>query len=84
MKAKKLYSYQLEGIQERIKICKAAAKINYLEKRLKRAGNDADLEAEYERRVREIDSYWQIILTWNEPTILKLGKLADARERIRK
>ncbi len=35
VKAKKLYSWQLDAIKERIKICKAAARIYYLERKLK-------------------------------------------------
>lgn len=70
VKAKKLYAHQLEGIQERIKICKAAAKINYLEKRLRQSGNDLDLEKEYLGRVAQIEEYKDIILQANEPTIL--------------
>ncbi len=70
VKAKKLYAHQLEGIQERIKICKAAAKIDYLEKRLKRAGKDSDLEKKYLERVAQIEGYSEIILLTNEPTIL--------------
>ncbi len=70
VKAKKLYAHQLEGIQERIKICKAAAKINYLEKRLRQSGNDLDLEKDYLNRVAQIEGYKDIILQANEPTIL--------------
>jgi response regulator RpfG family c-di-GMP phosphodiesterase len=71
VKAKKLYPYQLEAIKERIKICKAAAKISYLEKKLK-LGSSETVDREYEARLKELDTYWEIILQANEPSILKM------------
>ena len=56
VKAKKLHPYQLEGIKDRIKICKAAAKIAYLERRLTQGVQDVAHEREYQQRLREIDS----------------------------
>ncbi len=70
VKAKKLHSYQLEAIKERIKICKAAAKIGFLEKQLKH-GVQAKFETEYNQRLQEIEYYWQVILAANEPNVLK-------------
>lgn len=81
VKAKKLFPYQLEAIKERIKICKAAAKIAYLEKQLK-AGHDARSEKEFQDRINEIDSFWQIILSANEPSVLQRGN-KETLERIR-
>jgi HD-GYP domain-containing protein (c-di-GMP phosphodiesterase class II) len=80
VKAKKLYSWQLDSIKERIKVCKAAAKIAYLEHRLKHGSSEG--EQEYQRRVREIDTYWDIINAANEPAVLKLENM-EAMERIR-
>jgi HD-GYP domain-containing protein (c-di-GMP phosphodiesterase class II) len=71
VKAKKLYPYQLEAIKERIKICKAAAKIAYLEKRIKQGGHDDRLEKEFHSRVHEIDNFYQIIMAANEPSVLQ-------------
>ena len=70
VKAKKLHSYQLEAIKERIKICKAAAKIDFLEKQLKN-GKDPRWEKEYLQRLEEIEYYWQVIVASNEPNVLK-------------
>ncbi len=70
VKAKKLHSYQLEAIKERIKICKAAAKIAYLEQQIKH-GAQSKLEKEYLTRLKEIEYYWQVILAANEPNVLK-------------
>jgi len=82
VKAKKLYPYQLEGIRDRIKICKAAAKIAYLEKRLKHGGAEPSFEREYQQRMKEIEAYWEIILAANEPTILKKESI-ETLDRIR-
>jgi HD-GYP domain-containing protein (c-di-GMP phosphodiesterase class II) len=82
VKAKKLYPYQLEGINERIKICKAAARIQYLELKVKGGSNTAALDAEYERRLKELDAFWSIIVSANEPSILKKD-VRDTLERIR-
>lgn len=81
VKAKKLHSYQLEAIKERIKICKAAAKISYLEKQIKH-GNSPKLEKEYSQRLEEIEYYWQVIAAANEPNVLKKENKAGL-ERIR-
>jgi len=70
-KAKKLYTYQLDGIKDRIRICRAAAKIDYMEKLLKGNGNKSAIEREYSQRLAEIDAYWEVIVASNEPTILK-------------
>ncbi len=78
VKAKKLYPYQLEGINERIKICKAAARIQYLELKVKGSSNIAALEQEYQRRLKELDSFWHIIVSANEPSVLK----RDVRETL--
>lgn len=81
VKAKKLHSYQLEAVKERIKICKAAAKIAFLENQLKH-GMNAKWEKEYTRRLEEIEYYWQVILAANEPNVLKQENRAGL-ERIR-
>lgn len=81
VKAKKLYPYQLEAIRERIKICKAAAKIAYLERKLLH-GADSAAEEEYQRRLRDIDEYWEIIQSANEPSLLKVQS-KQSLERIR-
>jgi HD-GYP domain-containing protein (c-di-GMP phosphodiesterase class II) len=81
VKAKKLHSYQLEAVKERVKICKAAAKIAYLEKQLKH-GQGQKWESEYRKRLEEIEYYWQVIIAANEPNVLKKENLAGL-ERIR-
>jgi len=80
-KAKKLYGYQLDGIKDRIRICKAAAKIDFMEKQLKGADKKVILR-EYEQRLAEIDAYWEIVIAANEPTILKRESI-ETLERIR-
>lgn len=84
VKAKKLYAYQLEGINERIKICKAAARIQYLERKVKGGStmNTTALDQEYERRLKELDAFWHIIVSANEPTVLKKDT-RETLERIR-
>ncbi|NBV49599.1 GAF domain-containing protein [bacterium] len=71
VKSKKLYSHQLEVIQERLKTCKASAKIQYLEKLLAFGENKKEESLrEYQHKVDLLDSYWKIILSANEPAIL--------------
>ena len=82
VKAKKLYPYQLEGIKDRINICKAAARIDFLEKKL-RGENVTAIEKEFGQRMREIEAHWQIIQASNEPTVLKRESI-ETLERIRR
>lgn len=82
VKAKKLYSWQLDSIKERIKVCKAAVKIAYLEKRLRGVMSESAAEKEYQQKIVQIDSYWQIILTANNPAVLKKEN-EEALEKIR-
>jgi len=82
VKAKKLYAWQLDAIKERIKICKAAAKISYLERRLKSLVSESAGEKEFAAKIQEIENYWQIILASNEPAILKKENV-ETLDRIR-
>jgi len=82
VKAKKLYPYQLDAIGERLKTCKAAAKISYLEKRLKTSAHDIQWEREYQHRVRELEGWWEIIVSANEPTVIRKENI-EALDRIR-
>lgn len=71
VKAKKLHSWQLDSIRERIKICKAAVKIAYLEQRLKEGSEPAQAEREFTSKIQKIEEYWRIIVSSNEPTVLR-------------
>jgi HD-GYP domain-containing protein (c-di-GMP phosphodiesterase class II) len=82
VKAKKLYQNQLDAIAERIKICKAAVRISFLEKKLKKSFSESDLEKEYQEKLKSIEYYWQIILASNEPTVLKKEAI-EALSKIR-
>lgn len=82
-KAKKLHGWQLTGIEERLKICKAAAKIHLLERKIKSGhANDKNVDEDYENRIKELENYWEIIRTSNSPTVLKRENLT-ALDRIR-
>ncbi len=83
VKAKKLYQYQMEAIRERIKACKVAARMTYLEKLLKEGNRKANrfLE-EYNKRLESLDNYWEIIVSSNEPSVLKKD-CKDTLEKIR-
>lgn len=71
VKSKKLYAHQLDAIQERMRTCKAAIQIKYLENRLKSGDvNKEILEKEYQSQTNLLDSYWKVILSANEPHIL--------------
>lgn len=82
VKAKKLYAYQLESIKERIKVCKAAVRIAYLERTLKSGDKSGAFQLEYQRKLSEIESFWQIIQEANEPTVLRQDD-RKALDRIR-
>lgn len=82
VKAKKLYTWQLDAIKERIKICKAAARIYYLERKLKQQVSDPLGEKEFMQKIQDIETYWQIIQKANEPAILKKESM-EALDRIR-
>ncbi|MBI4405615.1 MAG: GAF domain-containing protein [Deltaproteobacteria bacterium] len=82
IKAKKLQAYQLEAIKERLKIFKAAARIDYMERKFERGANEVQLERELQQRLRELEDYWNIIQTVNEPTVLK-QESKKALEQIR-
>lgn len=82
VKAKKLYPYQLEAISERIKICKAAAKIQCLENSLRQPDLKGEWEKSYHARVYQLEEYWNMILSLNEPKILH-EENANILERIR-
>ncbi|MSP19106.1 MAG: GAF domain-containing protein [Bdellovibrionales bacterium] len=84
VKAKKLHGSQLTGIKERIKICKAAAKIHLLENKLNSSALlHPKLELDYQKRSQELDHYWQIIQSSNSPSILKQEGVV-ALERIKR
>ena len=81
VKSKKLYSHQLEAIRERMRTCRAAAQIFYLEERLKQGDSKRDrLEREFQEKVQKMESFWNVILSANEPNILhkESEKLLDA------
>ena len=84
VKAKKLHGSQLTAIKERIKICKAAAKIHLLENKLSSSPLlYTKLELDYKKRAQELDYYWQIIQNSNSPSILKQEAVV-ALERIKR
>lgn len=82
-KAKKLHSWQLKAISERLKICKAGVKIHLLESKLKgQSLTQTQIDETYEKRIQELDRYWEIIEASNSPTVLKRENIA-ALEKIR-
>lgn len=80
VKAKKLYPYQLEAIQERIRLCQAAARIQMLEKDSS-AGKPLT-DREYQNRLIELEGYWNIINKANEPSVLN-KEWREALDKIR-
>ncbi|HVN07497.1 MAG TPA: HD domain-containing phosphohydrolase [Patescibacteria group bacterium] len=83
VKAKKLYPWQLELLSQRFdyirKELEASAsrqKVQYL---LEKTREEAQaligtVDQEFQRRLEEIDDYYQVILQSNEPTVLPAGK----------
>lgn len=83
VKAKKLYPYQLEAIRERIQICKAAARIDLLEKQVKASTQASEsLKKDYEQRLRQLDLYWDMIVSANEPSVLE-SKILNTLEQLK-
>lgn len=71
VKSKKLYKHQLDFIQERIELLKASAKIQFLEKKINsQAFSEEELNQNYRSQIAKIDSYWEVILSANEPNII--------------
>lgn len=81
VKAKKLYPFQLEAVKERIKLAKEAIRLNFLERKLHSKSMSA--EREYQKRIEQIDGYWQIITAANEPTILRQENFEALEEILR-
>ncbi|MCB9254371.1 MAG: GAF domain-containing protein [Bdellovibrionaceae bacterium] len=79
VKAKKLYPYQLEAIRDRVRIAREALRIQFLEQKQKT--KSSTLEKEFKKRSEELDLYWHVIQTSNEPTVLR-EKSAEALEKI--
>ncbi len=74
VKAKKLYPYQLESIGNRIRLCKEALQIRFFEGGRKN-------EKEFLQKMKELETYWEIIQSSNEPTILR-EKSVETLEKI--
>src|SRR5262249_38409324 len=80
LKAKKLFPAQLENIRSRFEFAIRGAEVDVLGRKvrlLERGAPAAELEAldqELERRKRELDAAFGLILTANEPTVLKGGE----------
>ena len=54
-KAKKLHSWQLKAISERLKICKAAVKIHLLENKIKgQSMTQSQFDETYKKRIEEL------------------------------
>ena len=78
VKAKKLYSHQLKAVEERAKIYRVGAKIQYMEKKLQcqlHGQHDVEsLDKEFQSKLLEIQRFWEVILVANEPTILPVER----------
>ncbi|HLK39051.1 MAG TPA: HD domain-containing phosphohydrolase [Polyangiaceae bacterium] len=82
VKAKKLYDERLELIQARFDFVRRSLEADVLARKLRLveagAGTDAlaSLDAEFSRRVADLDSAWAAISSANEPTVLSSGDFA--------
>lgn len=82
VKAKKLYPDEFRLIQERFQLIKSCIEVDYYRNMLKFEGDPASmpmgfskesLEAEKDKKVREIDYFFDFICKANEPTVLEQG-----------
>jgi HD-GYP domain-containing protein (c-di-GMP phosphodiesterase class II) len=79
LKAKKLFPAQLENIRSRFEFAIRSSEVDVLARKLRvfeRGGAAADLAAldqELERRRRELDAAFGLIIAANEPTVLRGG-----------
>ena len=79
VKAKKLYPDQLNIVQHRFDFIRKALETDILKRKIeliqKGASANAltELDAEFERRLSEVEDYMQFILESNEPTVMPEG-----------
>ncbi len=80
VKAKKLYPHQLEAIQQRFDYVRKAVEADYLRRKLEAVQNRQsaaqldEIEIEHQRRLEELEDYWQFLEQVNEPTVLPEGR----------
>lgn len=82
VKAKKLYPWQYDTVQERFQLIRACMEIEFLKQMVNYMGNPAafpmdfnpdSLKLERDRRIAELDDYYGFIIAANEPTVLPQG-----------
>ena len=82
LKAKKLFPAELENIRGRFELATRSAEVDVLSRKvrlLQRGAPAADLavlDEELERRKRELDAAFGLIVAANEPTVLRGGEFA--------
>ncbi len=83
VKAKKLYPWQLELLNQRFDYIRKELEASYSRQKvqylLEKTREEAQallgtVDDEFRRRLEEIDDYYQLILQSNEPTVLPAGK----------
>ncbi|HXE74016.1 MAG TPA: HD domain-containing phosphohydrolase [Candidatus Xenobia bacterium] len=80
VKAKKLYPHQIQVIQQRFDFVRKAVEADYLRRKLEAvqgrlpAETLNEIEMDYQRRLQELEDYWQFLLQVNEPTVLPEGR----------
>ncbi len=83
VKAKKLYPWQLELLNQRfdyirkeLEASSSKQKVQYLLEKTREEAHAllGTVDDEFKRRLEEIDAYYQLILQSNEPTVLPAGK----------
>ncbi|MCC7537765.1 MAG: GAF domain-containing protein [Deltaproteobacteria bacterium] len=89
VKAKKLYPHQLEAISARLAAARQSLEVRTLHERLAimaRGGSHDELVAvdvELARKRAELEDAWRIIVTANEPTVLREGDFARVTDLAR-
>jgi HD-GYP domain-containing protein (c-di-GMP phosphodiesterase class II) len=89
VKAKKLYPFEMDNIHHRYEFIKKCVELEYTRKKndiLLAYGNKAakehmeNLDNEMQRKIKEIEAYFAIILKSNEPTVLEDGHFEKLQE----
>ncbi len=89
VKAKKLYQFEMDNIHHRYEFIKKCIEVEYMQKKnnllLAYGNKDAaehmeNIDSEMNRKLKELDNYFSVILKANEPTVLEEGHFEKLQE----
>jgi len=82
VKAKKLYPWETQSLEERFEVIRSRIEIEYLRELVRffqhpeqfpPGFNESSIQMEWQAKQRELEQHWQVIMKANEPTILEQG-----------